>query len=359
VDGPAAGPEAITVGIDIGGTKTLAIGVDAGGRVLGRVRMPSGYGAQNVIDAAIEATDRLRAELPGTRIDRIGIGIPGTVDQRTGEVQQALNLGLEHVALGAAIGEQAGVPVHVENDVNAAAFGAVATLGGDSIAYLNLGTGLATGLVLGGRLWRGVRGAAGEIGHVPIDPAGPECVCGQRGCLEVMASGSGIARQWGPGVPAAAELGALAAAGDPRAAAIYDRLVLAVASAVRLIVLAQDVERIVVGGGLAEALGEGLVGPVVAMLGRWEAESAFLASLAPAVRVSLAPADVPLAAIGAALAAVEADGADGAAALRLASLAQGAAPVPLDERPASPSERSVVSGGSLSERSESKGAAYG
>jgi len=339
VGGRADGLAAVTVGIDIGGTKTLAIGVDARGGVLGQVRLPSGYGAQNVIDAAIEAIERLRDELPMRAIERVGIGIPGTVDHRTGEVQQALNLGLEHVGLGAAIRDRLGVPVHVENDVNAAALGAVAAsgagvgaidgagaaTGGESLAYLNLGTGLATGLVLDGRLWRGVRGAAGEIGHVPLDPDGPACVCGQRGCIEVMASGSGIARQWGPGVPPAAELGALALAGDPRAREIRDRLVWAVASAVRLIVLAQDVERIVIGGGLAEALDDTLIVPVVRMLRDWEAQSAFFASLSPAERVALVPADAPLAAIGAALAARTERGARGDDADRSESTSEGSA----------------------------------
>jgi len=325
--------DGMTVGIDIGGTKTLAIGIDDRGEVLGRVRLASGYGAEHVLSAAVEAAGRLGAELPGRTIRRVGIGIPGTVDHESGEVQQALNLGLEHVALGSALASRLGVPVHVENDVNAAALGALSLRssreGGApalrslsegaarvegpaaSIAYLNLGTGLAVGLVLDGRLWRGVSGAAGEIGHVPLDPDGPECVCGLRGCLEVLASGSGIARQWGEGVPTARELGELAAAGDERASAIFDRLVWGVASAIRLIVLAQDVERIVLGGGLADALGERLVEPVVRTLGGWEAASPFLASVGPSARVVLAPPDAPLAAVGAALAALDAaSGAD-------------------------------------------------
>ena len=65
-----------------------------------------------------------------------------------------------------------------------------------SMAYLNLGTGLAAGLVLNGALWRGSRGTAGEIGHIPVDPNGALCSCGQRGCLEMVASGSAVARQW-------------------------------------------------------------------------------------------------------------------------------------------------------------------
>ena len=64
------------------------------------------------------------------------------------------------------------------------------------MAYLHLGTGLAEGLELGGRLWRGARGVAGEIGHIPVDAAGPHCPCGQPGCLELAAAGSGLGRSW-------------------------------------------------------------------------------------------------------------------------------------------------------------------
>jgi predicted NBD/HSP70 family sugar kinase len=320
---------AVTIGVDIGGTKTLAIAVGKDGEILDQVRLASGYGAERVIDGAVEAVTQLRARLGDAVADApIGIGIPGTVDHVTGEVQQALNLGLEHLALADVLADRFGVPVHVENDVNAAALGAaelpaVTAVGGDgqrespvdprlergaSLAYLNLGTGLAAGYVIDGALWRGATGAAGEIGHIPLDPSGPECVCGERGCLEAMASGSGIARQWssdspGDEVPSAPELVALADAGDERAIRILERLAWAVASAVRLLVLAQDVERVVIGGGLAEALGDRLIDPVMATLVGWEAGSPFLAALGPSGRAVLAPVGIPLAAIGAALAA--------------------------------------------------------
>ncbi len=361
--GEASDGASLMVGLDIGGTKTLAVAVDAAGSIAAQVRIASGYGGEAVVAAAVAAVSQLRASLPGVTIEGVGIGIPGTVDHLAGEVEQALNLGLEHLALGPAVATRLGLPVHVENDVNAAALGAFGHLGpaysdgdasrgsrapasdggaahgsgtfisgGDalrgsgvlasggsashesplgarlgrsaSLAYLNLGTGLAAGLVLDGRLWRGATGAAGEIGHVPIDPNGPECVCGQRGCLEALASGSGIARQWGDeAVPSAAELWMLADGGDSRAAPIVDRLVWGVASGVRLLVLAHDVERIVLGGGLAEALGARLAGRVLETLRGWEGESPFLASLAPSARVVVAPEDIPLAALGAALAA--------------------------------------------------------
>ncbi len=303
-------PRRLRAGVDIGGTKTLGVLLDETGEVLVSRRAASGFGAADVVRSAETVLGELAAEVGADAgaLASIGIGIPGAVDAETGTVRQALNLGIERVELGAALRDRLGRAVHVENDVNAAAVGAAH---GDvrSLAYLNLGTGLAAGLVLDGRLWRGARGAAGEIGHVPIDPTGPQCTCGQRGCLEVMASGSGIQRQWGPEpAPDAEGVLALAAAGDERASAIVERLVWAVASAVRLLVLADDVERVAIGGGLAGGFGAALTGAVDARLREWEAASPFLASLAPADRVVAVPRDRPIAAIGAALAAAPTEG---------------------------------------------------
>jgi predicted NBD/HSP70 family sugar kinase len=172
------------------------------------------------------------------------------------------------------------------------------------MAYLNLGTGLAAGLVIDGRLWRGARGAAGEIGHIPVDPNGVLCPCGQRGCLETVASGSAIARQWSsPGaadpIPARS-LMAAADAGDAEAVAIRSLLVDNVAAAVRVLVLTVDVEIVMIGGGLSN-LGEWLLDEVRRVLASWAEESPFLASLGLESRVLLVPAGFPAAAVGAAL----------------------------------------------------------
>ena len=320
VDAPA---RRLRAGLDIGGTKILGVVIDdsiddsltvdtPGPRIVATVRVPSGSGPDAVLDSAHAVLLALADEC-GIRTDEfvsVGVGIPGTVDPPTGVVRQALNLGIEHLDLAADLRARIGREVHVENDVNAAAVGAAAVggavhghAGGASLAYLNLGTGLAAGLVLDGALWRGAGGAAGEIGHVPIDPLGPLCPCGQRGCIEVMASGSGIQRQWG-GEPApnAARMLDLAAGGDQKATEIVDRLVLAVASAVRLLVLTADVDVVAIGGGLAGGFGETL-SSVRTRLREWQAASPFLASLDPAGRVVAVPRERPIAAIGAALAA--------------------------------------------------------
>ncbi|GAA1786380.1 ROK family protein [Agromyces lapidis] len=277
--------------------------------------MPTGFGAEAVVETALRTVERM-AELSGigqAAFSSIGIGIPGAVDTVTGRVAHAVNLGLEGLDLGPRLADRLGVDVRIENDVKAAALGAhhlLAAHGASapsadrSMAYLNLGTGLAAGIVQGGRLLRGGHGVAGEIGHIPIDPAGELCGCGQRGCLETVASGSAIARMW----PSEAELPARelfdrAEAGDAEAIRVRERFLSGVAAAVRLLVLTTDVDEVVIGGGLA-ALGDPLVDGTRRILNRWAADSAFLASLGLAERVRVIPLGFPAAAVGAALVGV-------------------------------------------------------
>jgi glucokinase len=299
----------VRLGIDIGGTKTAAVAIGADGELSDQVRMPTGFGAEAVVATALLTIERM-TELAGvatTSITSIGIGIPGAVDSRTGRVAHAVNLGLEGLELGSRLTDRLGVDVRVENDVKAAALGAHHLLGiadgirTHSMAYLNLGTGLAAGIVLDGRLLRGGRGVAGEIGHIPVDPAGERCSCGQRGCLETFASGSAVSRMWPTEHPLPAlELFDAADAGDERAVAVRERFLTGVAAAVRLLALTTDVDAVVIGGGLA-ALGEPLVAGTRRILNEWADASAFLASLDLAARVQVIPLGFPAAAVGAAL----------------------------------------------------------
>lgn len=296
---------ALRVGVDIGGTKTEAVAVDGDGIVLHQLRRATGQGSDEVVASAVEAITELAAAA-GCEVGdfaSIGVGIPGAIDSATGVVSHAINLGVERLELGSLLSGRFGMPVRVENDVNAAALGAFHALAQEpaaSIAYLNLGTGLAAGFVLCGELWRGARGAAGEIGHILVDPAGPLDLDGQRGGLEVVASGSGIARQWGTGEdnPVTAVLDA-ADAGDARAQEIRRRLFDGVANSVRILVLTIDVDLVVIGGGLAK-LGDRLLGGVQAVIKSWESQSALVTSLELGKRVTLVPTDAPVAALGAA-----------------------------------------------------------
>ena len=300
----------LRVGIDIGGTKTHGVVLDEAGAIVEHWRSPTGFGPRQVVAVAVAAVEQL-AEQRGVKASTfasVGIGIPGRVDSRAGRVAHAVNLGVDDLDLGPQLAVLLGRAVRVENDVNAAALGAhhlLAPSESRSMAYLNLGTGLAAGLVLDGTLWRGARGVAGEIGHIPVDPRGELCACGQRGCLETLASGSALARLWPEGVvdgrpPLARELFAAAETGAPAAKRAAERIIENIAAAVRILVLTVDVDAVVIGGGLS-SLGAPLLGGVRARLSADARTSPFLASLDLGERIVLVPGGVDVAAVGAAL----------------------------------------------------------
>lgn len=300
---------AFSIGLDVGGTKTFGILLDAEGNHHGTVRFATRVGPDGVVDSVTEAVAALckAATIDASALTGIGIGIPGVVDRNRGEVSNAVNLGInsQPLALAKEVSSRlSGLAVSIDNDLNVAALGAATVLYPDlpSTGFLALGTGVAAGLVQSGQLLRGTSGAAGEIGHLPWDPSGPPCPCGQRGCLELYASGSSLNRQWQvTDEPAPAALFAAAAAGDAAAQDIRDRFLRAVAYAVQLMVLSWDPSVIVIGGGVS-LLGEQLLTPLRGLLEQQANDSGFLQSLAIAQRVALVPPDIHVAALGAAIA---------------------------------------------------------
>ncbi len=250
-------PRYPVAGIDIGGTKIATLIVDGEGQVLGRATHASTVADQTAAAAAIAAC--LDDALAGSPLHRhdlgaVGVGVPGRVDPVRGHVTLAVNLGWTDFALRDELEAAIGRPVVVENDARAAAVGlherAIAGPS-DDIAYLAVGTGIAAGVVLGGRLHRGARGLAGEIGHAIADASGPRCGCGQRGCLEALASGPSIARR--ARAASAREVYEAAAGGDPSAISLVDDVGRRLAWAVHTLVMAYDVERVIVGGGVSHA----------------------------------------------------------------------------------------------------------
>jgi glucokinase len=307
-DTPPAGPpprhRPITLGLDVGGSKTDTVAV-RDGEILARVRLHTGWGPDAVVATILDAVTALRGRA-GITPDHpvtIGIGIPGQIVPGTTRVAHAVNLGLDSFDLGAALADATGSTVRIENDVKAATLGAAFLRGGAaSMAYLNLGTGIAAGVLTGGELWRGTRGAAGEIGHISIDPAGPDCRCGQVGCIEAFAGGGAIASRWGrPGALPVRDVFDAADAGDAHAIALRAGLAHGVAAAVRVLVLTADVDVVIIGGGLA-ALGERLLADVRRELRRSAAASSFLGSLRLDERIETLPEGSAAAALGAALA---------------------------------------------------------
>lgn len=301
-----AGPSgrSIRVGLDIGGTKTDAVALGLDGAIIHRIRRSTQRGAEAVVSGAVESVRALQDEIGfgHDAIGSVGIGIPGLVDPATGRVLHAVNLGVESLDLAEQVGDRLNVPVAVENDVKAAALGAAA-LGDDraSMAYLNLGTGVAAGVVVDGVLWRGARGTAGEVGHISVDPNGRVCGCGQRGCIESLCGGGALARAWGrPGALPVRDIYDAAEQGDPHARALRGDLARGAAAAVRVLVLTADVETVVIGGGIT-ALGERLAEDIRAALLADADGSAFLSSLHLDERIELLPSGSPAAALGAAL----------------------------------------------------------
>lgn len=298
----------LVVGLDIGGTKTLGVLLGPDDTVLGSVRLPTTRGVDGVVTTAAKAVRALMddAAIGPSALVGVGIGIPGVVDPETGTVTHPVNLGFPQglTPLARLLSDALdGIRVQVENDLNVAALGAARALGDPAdLAFLALGTGLAAGFLLDGRLRRGAFGAAGEIGHIPFVADGPLCACGQHGCLELYASGASLDARW-PGtgdVPPPVALFAAAVAGDPAAIALRDEFARAVAAAIRILVLTTDVAYVVLGGGVSQ-LGAPLRDAVVAALDAQASGSAFLSSMRLGERVRLTQPGVPVAAIGAAL----------------------------------------------------------
>ena len=186
---------AVTVGIDVGGTKLCAAAVDARGRVLATERRPAPVGDyERALDAIAEVTSAIRREsaAQGAEVTAVGVAAAAFFDADRELVRQATNLGWHRRALRADLAERVGLPVVVDNDANAAAWGEYvhgAAQGEPCVVMATLGTGIGGGIVIGGRLVAGGYGLAGEFGHVQVDPGGRPCGCGARGCLEQYASG--------------------------------------------------------------------------------------------------------------------------------------------------------------------------
>jgi len=222
----------LRVGVDIGGSKVAVLVVDADDAVRAHRSVPAASSEPDEAIAQIAAVIREAVGDAGgalADVAAVGLGVPGRVDSTTGDVTFAVNLGWQHLPLGRRLETVLGIPCVVENDVRAAAVGLYRGGGYGRVKhliYLGIGTGISAGVVLDGRLHRGVRGMAGEIGHVVLDPDGAACACGLRGCFETIAAGAGIARAAREAIatvptalaahpePTAADVFAAAAAGD-------------------------------------------------------------------------------------------------------------------------------------------------
>ena len=300
----------LRVGVDIGGSKVAVLVVDQSDAVLARRSVAAASAEPDEAIAQIATVIREAVSEAGATmadVAAVGLGVPGRVDTATGDVTFAVNLGWQHLPLGRRLEAALGVRCVVENDVRAAAVGLhrdAAFRAVDDLIYLGIGTGISAGVVLDGRLHRGVRGMAGEIGHVVLDPDGVACACGLRGCFETIAAGAGIARAARRAIdageptslralgadPTAVDVFAAAEAGDSLATRLVDAAAAAIARMVHELVLAYDVELVVIGGGISRA-GAPLLDRIRAGLERIAAPSPFAAELLGETDVRLAGSD--------------------------------------------------------------------
>src|SRR5690625_4655988 len=190
------------LGIDIGGT-AIKIGIiNIDGSIYSKWDIPTNIenqGESIATDAWSSIVEKLDAlHIEKDQLQGIGIGAPGFIDEKTGLVYKAVNIGWENFDLAHQFSELANLPVYVANDANVAALGENWIGAGNqanNLIAVTLGTGVGGGIIANGTMISGENGTAGEIGHITIDPEGYECNCGRRGCLETITSATGMVRQ--------------------------------------------------------------------------------------------------------------------------------------------------------------------
>lgn len=257
----------VFLGLDVGGTYLKGARIDGAGTVLDRLHDPvQGGSTEALVRQLADAVSRLEDGAPASGV---GVGLPGIVDLTTGRLRNAPNLPvLNGLDLGAELSRRTGRPAFAENDANAAALAEAwlgAGRGARTVLFITLGTGVGGGLVFDGRIWSGRSGYAGEIGHTQVDPDGRPCGCGSWGCLETIAGIGGWVRRAQAAIETRPsrlrDQGDItpevivneAKAGDEVALEVVDAAARAVAMGIAGALNLLNVERVVVGGGVARA----------------------------------------------------------------------------------------------------------
>jgi len=256
------------VGVDVGGTKIAAGVVSPEGKLLNEVRYPTENLRESLLSTIAEAILEVQR---GHEIGGVCLATPGYILASENKILSAANLeAIEGIPLKEELGGRTGLGVTVENDANAAAWGEFRFGAGqdvDNLVFVTLGTGVGGGVISHGVLLRGAHGMGGELGHITIQPGGPRCGCGNRGCLEALASGTAIGRRAGEvasehpdsalGSLASAPLGedvlGLARQGDGAALEVLREAGTWLGIGLAMFVNVFDPEVIAIGGGVSEA----------------------------------------------------------------------------------------------------------
>ncbi|KUF19938.1 ROK family transcriptional regulator [Streptomyces silvensis] len=278
----------------MGGTGMKAALVGADGTLLHEARRPTGRdrGPEAVVETILDFAADLRAHglaHLGEPAAAAGVAVPGIVDADRGIAVYAANLGWSDVPLRDLLSTRLeGIPVALGHDVRTGglAEGRLgAGQGTDRFLFVPLGTGIAGAIGIGGTIEPGAHGSAGEIGHIVVRPGGPPCGCGQRGCLERLASASAVTKAWaeasGDPTADAADCAKAVRSGDPRAADVWQNAVDALADGLLTALTLLDPQTLIIGGGLAEA-GETLFTPLRAAVAVRVVEFQTLPEIVPA-----------------------------------------------------------------------------
>lgn len=262
------------IAVDLGGTNLRIAAVQEDGTIVEKITLGTHItaGREHVISEMCSSIDQLRRKHRDRELKGIGIGVPGIIDMETGLLHESPNLpGWDNYPVQTAIEQRLGTMVILENDANSAAFGEYwmgAGRGRGDLCMLTLGTGVGGGLILNGRIWRGARGMAAEMGHVTVEPDGVSCPCGNIGCLEQYASATAIRRMareeadrepsdamrkalTGPAEFEAAQVYALAMEGDPAAKRVFERVGRALGISLAALINVLNLPMYVIGGGVS------------------------------------------------------------------------------------------------------------
>ncbi|PXW92224.1 glucokinase [Streptohalobacillus salinus] len=251
------------LGIDIGGTKVALAVVDAHGTILADTRIPTDttLAPALMIDKIIHAAKDLiqQAQVDMVNLKGIGIGAPGPLNVKTGEITSPPNLkNWRHVKIVEQFKQSFDLPIRLENDANAAAIAEKwlgAGVGATDFVYLTISTGIGAGIIANNQLLTGAKGNAGDFGHTVIDPSFGVCSCGQRGCLEHICSGTAISRE-GSRIKGETlttqEVFDLYLANDPEITPYMISVLETLGAAVVTLINTFDPDRIILGGGVTK-----------------------------------------------------------------------------------------------------------
>jgi glucokinase len=261
------------VALDVGGTGIKAALVSAGGQVEYTARRATERerGPEAVIEGILDFAQAMQREGTsrlGVPPRAVGLALPGIVDESGGIAVFSANIGWRDAPVRRLMEERLGLPVRLSHDVRAGGVAEArlgAARGSDHVLFMPIGTGIAGAIVIAGRPYPGGHGGGGEIGHVVVRPGGPSCGCGNRGCMETLASAAAVARRYaevtGIAGVSAEEVARRAADGDLAATGVWTEAVTALADGLVICASLLDPELVVIGGGLAES-GEILLAPL-------------------------------------------------------------------------------------------------